>query len=41
MARVPLWPPFASAISRGLLDHPEEAPRDRRSWNVFRRGGRV
>jgi sulfoquinovose isomerase len=41
MARVPLWPPFASAISRGLLDHPEEAPRDRRSWNVFRRGGRA
>ena len=37
MARVPLWPPFASAISRGLLDHPEQAPADRRSWNVFRR----
>lgn len=41
MARVPLWPPFASAISRGLLDHPEEAPRDHRSWNVFRRGARA
>jgi len=40
MARVPLWPPFASAISRGLLDHPEEAPNDRRSWNVFRRAPR-
>lgn len=36
MSRVPLWPPFASAISRGLLDHPEEAPTDRRSWNIFK-----
>lgn len=37
MARVPMWPPFASAISRGLLDHPEEAPADRKSWSIFRR----
>lgn len=37
MARVPLWPPFASAISRGLLDHPQEPPKDRKSWNIFRR----
>lgn len=37
MARVPLWPPFASAISRDLLDHPEEAPTDRRTWNLFHR----
>ena len=37
VGRVPMWPPFASAISRGLLDHPEEAPADRRSWVPFRR----
>ncbi len=37
MPRVPLWPPFASAISRGLLDKPAQPPADRRSWNVFRR----
>lgn len=37
MARVPLWPPFASAISRDLLDHPEEPPTDRKTWNFFHR----
>lgn len=37
MPRVPLWPPFASAISRGLLDKPAQPPADRRSWNVFTR----
>ena len=37
IGRIPMWPPFASAISRGLLDHPEEAPTDRRSWVPFRR----
>lgn len=37
MARVPLWPPFASAISRGLLDQPAQPPADKRSWNVFAR----
>lgn len=37
MPRVPLWPPFASALSRGLLDHPEQPPADKRSWNVFGR----
>lgn len=36
--RVPLWPPFASAISRGLLDKPEEPEPDRKSWNFFRFG---
>lgn len=35
LPRVPLWPPFASAISRGLLDHPGEAPADKKSWNFF------
>lgn len=35
MPRVPLWPPFASAISRGLLDKPQEAPSDKKSWNFF------
>ncbi len=35
MPRVPLWPPFASAISRGLLDKPAEAPADKKSWNFF------
>ena len=38
MPRVPLWPPFASAISRGLLDKPGEAPADKKSWNFFSRG---
>lgn len=33
--RVPLWPPYASSLSRGLLDHPEEAPSDKKSWNLF------
>lgn len=33
--RVPLWPPYASALSRGLLDKPEEAPADKKSWNFF------
>ena len=37
ISRVPLWPPFASAISRDLLDHPEEPPADRKSWNIFHR----
>ncbi len=37
MPRVPLWPPFASAISRGLLDHPEQPAADRRSWTFFHR----
>lgn len=37
LPRLPLWPPFASAISRGLLDRPEEPPTDRHSWNVFKR----
>ena len=37
MARVPLWPPFASAISRDLLDHPQEPPTDRKTWNLFHR----
>ncbi|WP_022867294.1 AGE family epimerase/isomerase [Schaalia vaccimaxillae] len=36
-ARVPLWPPFASALSRDLLDHPEEPPSDKKSWNFFSR----
>ena len=36
-ARVPLWPPFASALSRNLLDHPQEAPSDKKSWNFFSR----
>lgn len=33
--RVPLWPPYAAALSRGLLDKPEEAPSDKKSWNFF------
>ncbi len=33
--RVPLWPPYAAALSRGLLDKPEEAPADKKSWNFF------
>lgn len=33
--RVPLWPPIAPALSRGLLDKPEEAPADKKSWNFF------
>ncbi|QPK81231.1 AGE family epimerase/isomerase [Schaalia sp. ZJ405] len=33
--RVPLWPPIAPALSRGLLDKPEEAPKDKKSWNFF------
>ena len=33
--RVPLWPPTAPAISRGLLDHPEEPAPDKKSWNFF------
>lgn len=33
--RVPLWPPTASALSRGLLDHPEEPVPDKKSWNFF------
>lgn len=37
MPRVPLWPPLASALSRGLLDKPEEPPADRKSWNFFHR----
>lgn len=35
--RVPLWPPYAAALSRGLLDKPEEAPSDKKSWNFFSR----
>ncbi|WP_276671003.1 AGE family epimerase/isomerase [Schaalia cardiffensis] len=33
--RVPLWPPYASALSRDLLDKPKEAPSDKKSWNNF------
>lgn len=33
--RVPLWPPTAPALSRGLLDHPEEPAPDKKSWNFF------
>ena len=35
--RLPLWPPFASALSRGLLDHPQEPPKDRKGFNLFKR----
>lgn len=37
LPRLPLWPPFASAISRGLLDEPQQPPVDRHTWNVFKR----
>ena len=33
--RVPLWPPTAPALSRGLLDRPEEPAPDKKSWNFF------
>ena len=33
--RVPLWPPTAPALFRGLLDHPEEPAPDKKSWNFF------
>lgn len=36
MPRLPLWPPFASALSRGLLDKPEEPPADRKGFRLFR-----
>ena len=35
--RLPLWPPFASALSRGLLDHPQEPPKDRKGFSLFKR----
>lgn len=37
MPRLPLWPPFASALSRGLLDKPEEPPHDRKAFRLFRK----
>lgn len=37
MPRLPLWPPFASALSRNLLDRPEEPPTDRKGFSLFRR----
>ena len=33
--RLPLWPPTAPALSRGLLDRPEEPAPDKKSWNFF------
>lgn len=35
MPRLPLWPTFASALSRELLDKPQQPPSDKRSWRVF------
>lgn len=35
--RLPLWPPFASALSRNLLDHPQEPPKDRKGFSLFKR----
>lgn len=36
MPRLPLWPTFASALSRNLLDKPQQPPSDRKSWRMFR-----
>lgn len=36
IARVPLWPPFAAALSRNLLDAPGQPPPDKKSWRFFR-----
>lgn len=30
--RLPLWPPFAAALSRNLLDEPAQPASDKRSW---------
>ena len=38
IGRVPMWPPLGAALSRGLLDHPEGAPR--RPQNRRGKGGR-
>lgn len=37
LPRLPLWPPFGAALSRNLLDHPEQPPADKKSWNMFSR----
>ncbi|MDT3766907.1 AGE family epimerase/isomerase [Gleimia hominis] len=37
MPRLPLWPPFAAAISRGLLDKPHQPEREAKGWRLGRR----